>query len=109
MLIYLDPPYLHETRSKWKDKAYSHELSDDDHVRLAQLARASQAYVVISSYPSEIYANLYEAHGWQRVEVTARTNSRQMVRTECLWLSPRTQATLDNNLFGLASITIPGG
>lgn len=102
VLIYLDPPYPHDTRSKWKGAAYESELTDEDHMRLAKLARASQAYVVISSYPSEMYADLYEAHGWQRVEVTARTNSRQMVRTECLWLSPRAQTALDGGLFRLA-------
>lgn len=98
VLIYLDPPYPHDTRSQWT-KAYQHELADSDHARLAELARASQAYVVISSYPSELYQDLYGAHGWRRVEITARTNSRNMVRTECLWLSPRTLAALGDGLF----------
>lgn len=103
VLIYLDPPYPHETRSRWKGKAYAQELSDDDHARLAELARASSAYVIISSYPSELYYELYGSHGWRWVETTARTNSRHMVRTECLWLSPRTLAALDGGLFPLGA------
>lgn len=98
VLIYLDPPYPHETRSKWKGAAYNHELSDDEHARLAEMARASQANVVISSYPSEMYTDLYQAHGWIQVTTTARTNGPQTVRTECLWLSPRTQVALDGCL-----------
>lgn len=102
-LIYCDPPYPHSTRSQWKGKAYAHELSDDEHCRLAELLHACSAYVIISSYSSKLYAELYEAHGWQRVETKVRTNSRHMVRTERLWLSPRTLKALSGGLFGVRS------
>jgi len=96
-LFYLDPPYLHSTRSKWKD-VYEHEMSKEDHIDLAERARALEGMVVISGYPSELYADLYEAHGWKRVETKARTNGGGAItsaeRVEALWLSPRVQEAL---------------
>jgi len=96
-LLYLDPPYVHSTRSKWKD-VYAHEMTDEDHVDLAERARALEGMVVISGYPSELYAELYEAYGWQRVETKARTNGGGAIssaeRVEALWLSPRVQEAL---------------
>ncbi len=94
-LFYLDPPYVHATRSKWRGAMYRHEMSDDDHARLAEVAHGLEGLVLISGYPSELYRDLYEARGWRRVETTARTNSRHMVRTECLWISPRAWAALE--------------
>lgn len=97
-VFYLDPPYVHSVRSKWKD-VYAYEMSDEDHARLAGLARALEGMVLISGYPSKLYADLYEADGWQRVETRARTNGGGMIssasRVEALWLSPRTVAALD--------------
>lgn len=96
-LIYCDPPYPQSTRSQWKGKAYAHELSDDEHCRLAELLHACSAYVIISSYPSELYSRLYR--DWRRIDLSVQTNSRSMVRTECLWLSPSTVEAL-GGLFG---------
>ena len=96
-LFYLDPPYLHSTRSKWKD-VYAHEMEREDHIHLAERARALEGMVVISGYPSELYAELYEAYGWERVETKARTNGGGAIssaeRVEALWLSPRVQDAL---------------
>ncbi|GEM88162.1 DNA adenine methylase [Meiothermus granaticius] len=93
-LIYCDPPYLLETRRK-KSASYRHELSEADHLRLAEQLRGLAAHALISGYPSELYADLYEAHGWVRVETQTYTNnSRQSARTEALWLSPRSWRAL---------------
>jgi DNA adenine methylase len=91
-LFYLDPPYVHGTRSKWRD-VYAHEMTDEDHVRLARLARSLEGYCLISGYPSELYREEYENHGWQRVETKSRTNGGRVTsveRIEALWISPRT-------------------
>jgi DNA adenine methylase len=97
-LTYLDPPYLMETRSG--SHRYIYEFSEEDHVRLAEVAKSLEGYCVISGYPSELYADLYELEGWVRVETQVRINSsrtnreRPSMRTECLWISPRTWAAL---------------
>lgn len=100
-LFYLDPPYIHSSRSKWLD-VYAVEMSDDNHRDLATLARSLEGMVLVSGYPSDLYAECYEAHGWQRVETAARTNGGGAItsaaRIEALWLSPRTQERLESDL-----------
>lgn len=89
-LFYLDPPYVASTRGRqWSAHAYTCELTDDDHRRLAQLARTLRGFVVLSGYPSPLYDKLYA--DWPRFEQHARTQ-RGQGSTECLWLSPRTCA-----------------
>jgi DNA adenine methylase len=89
-LIYCDPPYLRSTRKK-KSASYREEMSEEDHLRLAGMLNSLSASVVLSGYPSELYADLYEIHGWQRLETqTFANNSRQSARTEAIWLSPLT-------------------
>lgn len=91
-LFYLDPPYLHSTRSKWKD-VYAVEMDDEDHEQLAELLHGLRGMALISGYPSGLYQLLYERHGWRRVETKARTNGGGAIssaeRIEALWLSPR--------------------
>lgn len=84
ILIYVDPPYPHSTRTS--SKRYRHELSDADH---GQLARALNylswhgCSIIISSYPSDLYDQLYP--GWSAREFQAMT--RGGVRTEKLWFN----------------------
>lgn len=100
-LTYLDPPYLPDKRTS--SEQYEHEFTEEDHERLAGLAHALEGYCVLSGYPSDLYADLYEVHGWRRVETTVRINSsrlareKEVYRTEALWLSPRTWAALSEN------------
>jgi DNA adenine methylase len=87
-LIYFDPPYVFETRNKtfW----YGHDWANDEtHAAAADLLRTCAGYVVVSGYVCPLYADLYERHGWQRVDTVAQTNSGGN-RVESLWLSPRT-------------------
>lgn len=80
VLIYCDPPYLRQTRSK--KRIYAFELSDKQHQRmLGALVRAS-CDVMLSGYPSAMYD---EALGsWQRHERRAWTRGRTF-RTEVCW------------------------
>jgi DNA adenine methylase len=86
-LIYFDPPYTRDGRAH-KD-LYGREFSEGDHVKAAASLRAALGYVVVSGYACPLYTELYEAHGWQRVDKEAQTNSGGK-RIESLWLSPRT-------------------
>ncbi len=90
-LFYFDPPYVMSTRT---GRGYSIELTEDQHILSAELLRKSSGYVVVSGYACPLYANLYEAHGWQRRDKEAQTNSGGK-RMESIWLSPRTWQALE--------------
>lgn len=89
-LIYFDPPYLPETRTHTR---YFLEADSQFHIEAAALLREARGYVVVSGYSSSLYSELYEAHGWQRVDKDSLTNSGQ-VRIESLWLNPKTVQAL---------------
>lgn len=94
VLIYADPPYVPDSRSASTRFAtgkctYRHELSIEDHQALLTQLRASQAMVVVSGYPSELYDR--EFRGWRRLELAARAH-RNSPRTEVLWINPAASA-----------------
>jgi DNA adenine methylase len=86
-LVYADPPYLHESRNAVR--AYKHEMTRADHVALAGLLLECRSRVVLSGYPSELYAELYR--GWRSVcrEVANHAGQGETKRrmTETLWLN----------------------
>ena len=91
-LFYLDPPYIASTRVA--KKSYTHEMSDEQHKEFAEILYKLQGFVILSGYPSQAYADLFEAKGWHRVDKQARVMGGGK-KTECLWLSPRTFETLN--------------
>lgn len=90
-LIYLDPPYVPNTRSQ--NGVYAFEWSDSEHISAGAMLRQAAGYVVVSGYACPLYTELYEDHGWHRVDKEAQTNSGGK-RIESLWLSPRTVEAL---------------
>lgn len=86
-LLYVDPPYVHETRSETR---YAVEFTA--HEQLVDRLLVFSGKVVLSGYPTSLYAPL-EAAGWQRVERESRANMSLTRRTECLWISPNAQKT----------------
>lgn len=88
-LHYVDPPYVHATRSEKRRntvtrKAYKHELTDAGHAELARVLRALRGAVVVSGYRSELYDDLYD--GWVRVDRAAQADGARP-RVECLWFN----------------------
>ncbi|KKK48633.1 hypothetical protein LCGC14_3143160, partial [marine sediment metagenome] len=83
-LHYVDPPYPLGTR-KWR-QAYRHEMNDDGHRELAKVLIGLEGMVILSSYPCDLYDELYA--GWQQVSCDAYANGA-VPRREVLWLSPR--------------------
>ena len=102
-LIYFDPPYLPQTRSR--KTGYSHEVSPAWHRLAAILLRQHNGPVVVAGYPSELYGRIYESYGWKRIERQYNTNGK-VKGTECLWLNLICQdqlaeeqhATMDNRM-----------
>ena len=80
-LHYIDPPYLPETRDAGAD--YRFELTEEDHIRLAETLRGLEGAVIVSGYPSDLYEDLYR--GWLRAERAALADGA-LPRTEVLWM-----------------------
>jgi DNA adenine methylase len=93
-LFYVDPPYVHSTRTT--KKGYAFEMTDEQHEELAETLHGVKAHVVLSGYACELYRKLYEKYSWIRVDKAAKTNGG--TKTESLWLSPETFAALKNPL-----------
>lgn len=93
-LHYVDPPYPIGVRSspsngRKPEHQYRHEMTDEDHVRLATLLNRLSGMVIISSYAGTLYEELFR--GWQRVAWTGGQfcglKSGSRIRTECVWLN----------------------
>jgi DNA adenine methylase len=94
-VVYCDPPYLAAVRSaatKRPGVDYAVEYaSEAEHRQLAEVLHATPAAVLVSGYPSALYAELYEARGWWRIERTVQrptsntSGGRGAVATEVVW------------------------
>lgn len=90
-VFYIDPPYVHETRGKWRNTAYRHEMTDEQHRALAAVLHDCTGMVLLSSYHSPLYDELYP--DWQQHERDFRTNGNTgRMATEVLWLNPAAHA-----------------
>lgn len=89
-LIYLDPPYVTETRSQKRRggkpfHAYNHEMSDQDHAELLERICDCRAAVVLSGYPNDHYDRVLT--GWRRHQIDAHADGA-LDRTEVVWINP---------------------
>lgn len=87
-LHYVDPPYVHATRSKAKNssrKNYAHEMTDADHAQLLSFLRTLKGMVVLSGYSHPAYETAL--NDWSRVERSALADGARE-RTEVLWINP---------------------
>jgi DNA adenine methylase len=62
-LHYLDPPYPHESRSGGYS-VYSHEMTNEDHERMARKCREVEGWVAISGYECPLYTKLFPPDQW---------------------------------------------
>jgi DNA adenine methylase len=91
-VVYADPPYVHATRRRQgsgKGDDYRHEMTDQDHERLSRALRATEATVVLSGYPGDLYDRLYGDWWHTDFAVTAHssnaTTSTRGARIERVW------------------------
>jgi DNA adenine methylase len=89
-LFYADPPYLIKTRSSSSVK-YRNEITEEDHVRLADALHNIMGMAIISGYSSDLYLMLYK--DWRFVSRSSRAGHAKPT-IECMWLSPNIQTTL---------------
>lgn len=95
-LHYVDPPYVHETRSVGNPYCakhkYRHEMSDGAHSTLLEALRGLEGMVVLSGYAHALYDDVLS--DWYRVEREALADGARP-RTEVLWLNPACRASLE--------------
>lgn len=89
-LLYLDPPYVLETRAG--GARYEHEMSLDDHHELTERLIASPSMCVLSGYRHEAIHGPLEAAGWERVDMdvalSVAIERKGARRTESVWSNP---------------------
>lgn len=79
--LYLDPPYLPETRTS--NNQYNHELTHDQHFELLTKIRTLPCMVAISCYDSHLYWQML--HDWRKIQFQSQT--RGGTRTETLYMN----------------------
>lgn len=81
-LFYCDPPYPHESRGD--SKAYSYEMTNQDHIDLATVLLHVKGKVAVSGYDCDIMNKLYR--GWKvHKERPKKAMSIKQARQEILW------------------------
>lgn len=105
-LHYVDPPYMHDTRVRGAQKGryYRHEMDDAQHAELLATLNSLQGMVVLSGYPSELYAKALE--GWTMNTTSARISAGRGgdTRTECLWINPACMDALHSRGLALEGV-----
>jgi DNA adenine methylase len=89
-VFYADPPYLPTVRDYGAD--YKFEMTEDDHILLAEKLNQTKGAVLVSGYHSDLYEELYK--GWVRQEKNTYADGA-LTRTEVLWMKG-----VDLGLFG---------
>jgi DNA adenine methylase len=82
-LFYLDPPYLHSTRTA--KQAYKYEMSEEEHSEMIDLLSISKSKIILSGYDNPLYSR--KLKHWQRYDReidNKASNVRRMV-TESVW------------------------
>ncbi|MEK4442392.1 DNA adenine methylase [Niallia sp. FSL K6-0077] len=95
VLIYADPPYILETRTK---RHYKHEMTIEDHIELLDILDQHPGPVILSGYAHQVYDE--RLTHWRRVtmEVAAEAGAK---RQEVLWINPiaAVQGSFQESLF----------
>lgn len=83
VLIYADPPYLHETRTGKARYRYEYSVADHERLLSCLVSLPKNVSVILSGYPSQLYDE--RLTGWRSKEFQAMT--RGGVRTEKIWMN----------------------
>ena len=100
VFLYLDPPYVRTARRDLS-KGFQHEMTDEEHLAMLEVAKGHPGPVMISGMESALYDD--ELVNWRRVDskprVTyagAKRGNKCPERVEVVWLNyvPPTQQSL---------------
>lgn len=95
-VFYLDPPYVHDTRSSG---GYLHELADEQHKKLIDILPTLKAAVILSGYDTPLYAPLVDTHGWGVEKVSSYTSFGKTFfdrsSSEVLWYNEKVKDYLE--------------
>ncbi|MEE1882658.1 DNA adenine methylase [Pseudomonas soli] len=80
-LVYVDPPYVPETRRR--SKVYRCDYTQADHVKLLGCLTSLPCKVMLSGYDNDLYNEVLR--GWRKVQFSAKTHVE--VREEVVWLN----------------------
>lgn len=82
VLIYADPPYLLQTRTR---KQYEHEMtSEEEHIRLLETLLKHKGYAVISGYENDLYNSYLQ--GWSKACIQSNAE-KGLYRIETIWMN----------------------
>lgn len=79
--IYIDPPYLQNTRKKY---LYNHEMTDEQHADLLHIVKESSCKIMISAYETELYNEQLKNWRKEHKSTTAECSRR---RTETIYMN----------------------
>lgn len=98
-LVFLDPPYLMESRSSHQ-KIYDYEFATiQQHTELLQKAIKFPCYVMITAYENELYDKILMPAGFSKIHFAGQTRSGR--RQETLYLNfPEPTELHDYTFFG---------
>lgn len=80
-LVYVDPPYMVETRQR--EKIYRCDYSNADHHSLLECLKTLPCYVIISGYENDLYNK--QLIGWRKEHFSAMTHIG--VKQETVWMN----------------------
>ena len=86
-LFYVDPPYLHSTRTA--KNVYDFEMKEQDHVDLLSILASLRGSFILSGYQSDLYDNYASRNGWKKdvyqIDNKASGSQTKEIKEECLW------------------------
>jgi DNA adenine methylase len=94
-LHFVDPPYVHSTRTRTGTRGYRHEMTDDDHAELLDVLLDAGGYVVLSGYDTDLYKSMLK--GWTTRSTQSRISAGRgsVNRTEVVWINPACSEALE--------------
>jgi len=84
--IYLDPPYVHSTRTSAR---YECDMVDEQHTELLNTVLKCKSKILISGYDNELY-DILEENGWNKHHFEVNTVSgshKPKTKIETLWFN----------------------
>ena len=97
VLLYLDPPYLRDTRTNLHYKCEF--AKPEEHQKLLELCRGHKGPCVISCYDSPLYAD--ELKDWTKKRIKTRTTHAH-IATETIYMNPICDSEM--NLFDISAL-----